>query len=143
MSREYPAQPIIGLGAIVWKDGRVLMVQRGRPPRAGIWSLPGGAQDLGESVADGVRREIAEETGVQIELLGLVEVIDSIQRDADGRIRYHYTIVDYVARWVSGEAVAGDDAAAVAWVDPADLHRLDLWDETIRVIEKSRAWLAT
>lgn len=143
MSREYPVQPIIGLGAIVWKDGRVLMVQRGRPPRAGIWSLPGGAQDLGESVADGIRREIAEETGVQIELLGLVEVIDSIQRDADGRIRYHYTIVDYVARWVSGEAVAGDDAAAVAWVDPADLHRLDLWDETIRVIEKSRAWLAS
>lgn len=143
MSREYPVQPIIGLGAIVWKDGRVLMVQRGRPPRAGIWSLPGGAQDLGESVVDGIRREIAEETGVQIELLGLVEVIDSIQRDADGRIRYHYTIVDYVARWVSGEAVAGDDAAAVAWVDPAELHRLDLWDETIRVIEKSRAWLAT
>lgn len=143
MSREYPVQPIIGLGAIVWKDGRVLMVQRGRPPRAGIWSLPGGAQDLGESVADGIRREIAEETGVQIELLGLVEVIDSIQRDADGRIRYHYTIVDYAARWVSGEAVAGDDAAAVAWVDPADLHRLDLWEETIRVIEKSRAWLAS
>jgi 8-oxo-dGTP diphosphatase len=141
MSREYPVRPIIGLGAIVWKDGRVLMVQRGRPPRAGIWSLPGGAQDLGESVAEGIRREIAEETGVQIELLGLVEVIDSIQRDADGRVRYHYTIVDYVARWVGGEAVAGDDAAAVAWVDPADLHRLDLWDETIRVIEKSRAWL--
>lgn len=141
MSREYPVQPIIGLGAIVWKDGRVLMVQRAKPPRAGIWSLPGGAQDLGESVTEGIRREIAEETGVQIELLGLVEVIDSIQRDADGRIRYHYTIIDYVARWTGGEAVAGDDAADVAWVDPADLHRLDLWDETIRVIEKSRAWL--
>lgn len=141
MSREYPVRPIVGLGAIVWKDGRVLMVQRGRPPRAGIWSLPGGAQDLGETVADGIRREIAEETGVQIELLGLVEVIDSVQRDADGRIRYHYTIIDYVARWVSGEAVAGDDAAAVAWVHPDDLHRLDLWDETVRVIEKSRAWL--
>lgn len=142
MSREYPAQPIVGLGAIVWKDGRVLMVQRGKPPRAGIWSLPGGAQDLGESVADGIRREIAEETGIEIELLGLVEVIDSVQRDADGRVRYHYTIIDYVARWVSGEAVAGDDAAAVAWIDPADLQRMDLWDETIRVIEKSRAWLA-
>jgi len=141
MSREYPVQPIVGLGAIVWKDGRVLMVQRGKPPRAGIWSLPGGAQDLGESVADGIRREIAEETGIEIELLGLVEVIDSVQRDVDGRVRYHYTIIDYVARWVSGEAVAGDDAAAVAWIDPAELHRMDLWDETIRVIEKSRAWL--
>lgn len=142
MPREYPPNPLVGLGAIVWKDGKVLMIQRGNPPRAGIWSLPGGAQDLGETVADGIRREIAEETGVEIELLGLVEVIDSIQRDAEGRILYHYTIIDYVARWTGGEAVAGDDAAAVAWFDPAELHRLDLWDETIRVIEKSREWLA-
>ncbi|WP_341909305.1 NUDIX hydrolase [Ferrovibrio terrae] len=141
MPREYPPNPLVGLGAIVWKDGQVLMIQRGNPPRAGIWSLPGGAQHLGETVQAGIHREIAEETGVQIELLGLVEVIDSIQRDATGRVLYHYTIIDFAARWVGGEAVAGDDAAAVAWVDPADLHRLDLWDETIRVIEKSRAWL--
>lgn len=141
MSREYPLQPLVGLGAIVWKEGRVLMVQRGKPPRAGIWSLPGGAQMLGETVAEGIRREIAEETGIEIELLGLVEVIDSVQRDGSGRVLYHYTIVDFAARWVAGEAVAGDDAADVAWVDPADLHRLDLWDETVRVIEKSRAWL--
>ncbi|WP_298721509.1 NUDIX hydrolase [uncultured Ferrovibrio sp.] len=142
MSREYPTQPLVGLGAIVWKDGKVLLVQRGRPPRAGIWSLPGGAQHLGETVAEGIRRELREETGVEIELLGLVEVIDAMHRDADGRLLYHYTIVDYAARWVSGEAVAGDDAAAVAWVDPADLPRFELWDETIRVIEKSRSWLA-
>ncbi|HLT78256.1 MAG TPA: NUDIX hydrolase [Ferrovibrio sp.] len=141
MSREYPEQPLIGLGAIVWKDGKVLMVQRGRPPRQGIWSLPGGLQLLGETVAEGIRREIREETGVEIELLGLVEVVDSVQRDAAGRVLYHYTIVDYAARWVSGEAVAGDDAAAVAWVDPAELHRLDTWNETLRVIEKSRACL--
>lgn len=141
MPREYPPNPLVGLGAIVWKDGQVLMIQRGNPPRAGIWSLPGGAQHLGETVQAGIHREIAEETGVQIELLGLVEVIDLIQRDATGRVLYHYTIIDFAARWVGGEAVAGDDAAAVAWVDPADLHRLDLWDETIRVIEKSRAWL--
>ncbi len=142
MPREYPPNPLVGLGAIVWKEGRVLMVRRGNPPRAGIWSLPGGAQHLGETVAAGIHREIAEETGVSIELLGLVEVIDSIQRDAEGRVLYHYTIVDFAARWVGGEAVAGDDAAAVAWVDPADLPGLDLWEETIRVIEKSRAWLA-
>ncbi|WP_341895823.1 NUDIX hydrolase [Ferrovibrio terrae] len=141
MPREYPPNPLVGLGAIVWKDGQVLMIQRGNPPRAGIWSLPGGAQHLGETVQAGIHREIAEETGVQIELLGLVEVIDSIQKDASGQVLYHYTIIDFVARWVSGEAVAGDDAAAVAWVDPADLHRFDLWDETVRVIEKSRAWL--
>lgn len=141
MSREYPLQPLIGLGAIVWKEGRVLMVQRGRPPRAGIWSLPGGLQLLGETVADGIRREIAEEAGIEIDLLGLVEVIDSVHRDADGRVLYHYTIIDYAARWTAGEAVAGDDAAAVAWVDPAELHRLETWEETLRVIEKSRVWV--
>ena len=141
MPREYPQQPLIGLGAIVWKDGKVLMVRRGRPPREGIWSLPGGLQLLGETVADGIRREIREETGVEIELLGLVEVVDSVQRDPSDRVLYHFTIIDYAARWLSGEAVAGDDAAAVAWVDPADLHQLDTWDETLRVIEKSRLWL--
>ena len=141
MPREYPTNPLVGLGAIVWKDDRVLMVQRGNPPRAGIWSLPGGAQHLGETVQAGIHREIAEETGVRIELLGLVDVIDSVQRDAAGRVLYHYTIIDFAARWAAGESVAGDDAAAVAWVDPADLHRMDLWDETIRVIEKSREWL--
>jgi 8-oxo-dGTP diphosphatase len=141
MPREYPPHPLVGLGAIVWKDGQVLMVKRGNPPRAGIWSLPGGAQHLGETVRAGIHREIAEETGVTIELLGLVDIIDSVLRDAEGRVLYHYTIIDFAARWVAGEAVAGDDAADVAWVDPADLHRMDLWDETIRVIEKSREWL--
>lgn len=141
MPREYPEQPLIGLGAVVWNDGKVLMVQRGRPPRQGIWSLPGGLQLLGETVADGIRREIREETGVEIELLGLVEVIDSVQQDPTGRVLYHYTIIDYAARWLAGEAVAGDDAAAVAWIDPAELDRLETWAETLRVIEKSRLWL--
>lgn len=141
MPREYPDQPLVGLGAIVWKDGRVLMVKRGRPPGEGIWSLPGGLQLVGETVAEGVRREISEETGVEIELLGLVEVIDSVRRDAAGRVLYHFTIIDYAARWVAGEAVAGDDAADVAWVAPEDLGSLDTWAETARVIEKSRDWL--
>lgn len=141
MSREYPDQPLVGLGAIVWKDGRVLMIKRGRPPGEGIWSLPGGLQLVGETVAEGVRREIAEETGVEIELLGLVEVIDSVRRDDAGRVLYHFTIIDYAARWIAGEAVAGDDAADVAWVAPEDLGRLETWAETARVIEKSRDWL--
>ena len=141
MSREYPEQPLIGLGAIVWKEGRVLMVKRGRPPGEGVWSLPGGLQQVGETVAEGVRREIAEETGVEIELLGLVEVVDSVRRDAAGQVQYHFTIIDYAARWLAGEAVAGDDAADVAWVAPEDIGGLDTWAETARVIEKSRDWL--
>ncbi len=142
MSREYPAAPIVGLGAVVWHQGKVLMIRRGRPPRAGIWSLPGGGQLLGETVEDGIRREIREETGIEIELLGLLEVIDSVQRDAEGRILYHYTIIDYAARWVSGEVRAGDDAADAGWFAPEDLAGLELWSETLRVIEQSRRFFA-
>jgi len=138
MSREYPAAPIVGLGAVVWHQGKVLMIRRGRPPRAGIWSLPGGAQLLGETVEEGIRREIREETGVEIELLGLLAVIDSVQHDADGRIVYHYTIIDYAARWLSGDVQAGDDAADAAWFAPEELAGLELWAETMRVIEESR-----
>ncbi|MBX3453155.1 NUDIX hydrolase [Ferrovibrio sp.] len=142
MSREYPAAPIVGLGAVVWHQGKVLMVQRGRPPRAGIWSLPGGAQLLGETVEEGIRREIREETGIEIELLGLLEVINSVQRDPEGRVLYHYTIIDYAARWIGGEVQAGDDAADAAWFAPDALHGMELWAETIRVIEESRRFFA-
>ncbi|WP_374630597.1 NUDIX hydrolase [Ferrovibrio sp.] len=142
MSREYPAAPIVGLGAVVWRQGKVLMVQRGRPPRAGIWSLPGGAQLLGETVEEGIRREIREETGIEIELLGLLEVINSVQRDPEGRVLYHYTIIDYAARWIGGEVQAGDDAADAAWFAPDALHGMELWAETIRVIEESRRFFA-
>ncbi len=142
MSREYPAAPIVGLGAVVWHQGKVLMVQRGRPPRAGIWSLPGGAQLLGETVEEGIRREIREETGIEIELLGLLEVINSVQRDPEGRVLYHYTIIDYAARLIGGEVQAGDDAADAAWFAPDALHGMELWAETIRVIEESRRFFA-
>ncbi len=141
MPREYPTAPLVGLGAVVWRDGKVLMIQRGKPPRQGIWSLPGGAQDLGETVEQGIRRELREETGIEIELLGLLAVIDSVQRDAEGRVLYHYTIVDYAARWLSGDLVAGDDAADAAWISPEDLAKMELWEETLRVIELSRAFL--
>ncbi|MBP7063590.1 NUDIX hydrolase [Ferrovibrio sp.] len=141
MPREYPTAPVVGLGAVVWRDDKVLMIKRGRPPRAGIWSLPGGGQDLGETVEQGIRRELREETGVEVELLGLVAVIDSVQRDAEGRVLYHYTIVDYAARWASGEVVAGDDAADAAWFSLEELAGLHLWEETLRVIEQSRRFL--
>lgn len=141
MPREYPTAPVVGLGAVVWRDDKVLMIKRGQPPRAGIWSLPGGGQDLGETVEQGIRRELREETGVEVELLGLVAVIDSVQRDAEGRVLYHYTIVDYAARWASGDVVAGDDAADAAWFSLDELSGLHLWEETMRVIELSRRFL--
>lgn len=141
MAREYPSRPFIGLGAVVWHQGRVLMIRRGRPPRQGLWSLPGGAQQLGETVAEGICREIREEAGIEIRLLGLVDVVDSVQHDAAGRVLYHYTIVDYAACWAAGDLRAGDDAADAAWFALEQLEALDLWPETLRVIRKSRDFL--
>jgi 8-oxo-dGTP diphosphatase len=135
--REYPDYPIVGVGVVVWKDGKVLLIRRGRPPREGDWSLPGGRQKLGETTRQTAIREVREEAGIEIVVGHLLDVIDSVVPDGDGRIRYHYTLADFDAEWHAGEAVAGGDAAALEWVDPADLARYDLWDETERLIALS------
>lgn len=131
---DYPNRPLIGVGVVVFKDDRVLLVRRGKPPREGQWSLPGGRQRLGEAIAEAARREVAEEAGIAVEVGGLIDVVDSITRDQTGAVQYHYTLVDLVAEWRAGEAQPGHDAAAVAWVDPADLASYELWDETERII---------
>ena len=131
---DYPNRPLIGVGVVVFKGPRVLLIRRGKAPRAGSWSLPGGRQRLGETVRETAAREVREETGVEAEVVALLDVVDSIQRDGDGRIAYHYTLVDFLAEWRAGEAAAGGDAAAVVWADSGDLDRYQLWDETVRVI---------
>ena len=137
--RLYPARPFVGVGAVVFKDRQVLLVRRGQAPRKGLWSLPGGLQEVGETVFAAARREVLEETGLTIEVVELVDVVDSITRDAEDRVRYHYTLVDVRAEWRAGEAVAGDDAEAVAWAPLDDLARYDLWAETERVIRLAAA----
>lgn len=132
MPRTYPDRPFVGVGVVVWRDDEVLLIRRAKPPRQGQWSLPGGAQNLGETVFDAARREVLEETGLTIDILGLVDVVDSIQRDDTGRVRYHYTLVDVFAAWRAGEATADDDAAEVAWVGLDALP--PLWSETERII---------
>ncbi len=134
MSREYPSWPIVGVGAVIWRGDRVLLARRGRPPRQGSWTLPGGGQHVGETVAETARREIREETGLEISVRDVVAVIDLIERDARGEVHYHYTIIDVLAEWQSGEAVAGDDVDAVAWVHPDDLERYELSGDALRVI---------
>lgn len=134
MSRQYPDRPFVGVGAVVIHEGRILLARRGKPPRAGDWSLPGGAQVVGETVFDAARREIREETGLEIEVLGVVDVVDSIQRDDDGRVRYHYTLIDVVAEAAGDGAEAGDDAAAIGWFTLEQLSGLGLWSETERII---------
>ena len=140
--REYPKRPIVGVGAVVWKGDDVLLVRRGRPPLEGEWSLPGGAQDAGESVSEAACREVAEETGITIEAGPVVDVIDLVERDDSGAVRFHYTIIDLLARWQSGEPLAADDVAEARWVPLADLDQVDLWSETRRVILKAAAMRA-
>lgn len=139
MSREYPARPVIGVGTVVWHGERVLLVQRGRPPRQGQWSLPGGAQHLGESVADAARREVQEETGLEVEVGPVIATVDLIEHDADGRVRYHYTLIDFTAEANSAELLPGDDAADARWFDLDQIEPLGLWSETRRIIELARA----
>ena len=132
MPRLYPDRPVVGIGAVVWGEGQVLLVRRADPPRRGQWSLPGGAQEIGETVFEAARREVWEETGITIEILGLVDVVDSIHRDEDGQVRYHYTLVDVFAHAAGGDAAAAGDAAEAAWFELDNLP--PLWPETERVI---------
>lgn len=136
MSREYPERPVAAVGAVVVDNGRVLLIRRGKPPRPGQWSLPGGGQELGESYIEAAIREVREETGLAIEVLGLIDVVDSITRDESGRVRFHYLLADVVARPVGGTLQAGDDASEARWFPPEEVFALPLWSETIRVIRK-------
>ena len=137
--RSYPRRPFVGVGVVVFKDDLVLLIKRGRPPRQGIWSLPGGLQETGETVFAAAAREIREETGLTVEVIELVDVVDSITHDEQDRTQYHYTLVDVRAEWRAGEAVAADDAEAVTWAKLDGLAAFDLWSETERVIRLAQA----
>ena len=140
--RRYPDAPLVGVAAAVFDEqGRVLLVQRARPPRAGQWGLPGGLIDLGERLTDAVRREVYEECQIEIEVGDLVAVFEPIHRDAENKVEYHYVVIDYWARRVQGTAVAGDDAAAVAWVTIEELSSYALLPDTLSVVKKAQcAW---
>ena len=135
MSREYPARPIVGVGIVVLRPGPdVLLVRRGKAPDLGRWALPGGAQDVGETAEAGARRELFEECGLVVGPLQLVTNVDSIRHDADGRVQYHYTILDFAGLWQGDVARHGDDVDAVEWARVDDLARFGLWSEAHRVI---------
>jgi ADP-ribose pyrophosphatase YjhB (NUDIX family) len=145
MVREFPEAPLVGVGAVIVHEGRVLLVQRGREPLKGHWSLPGGMVELGESLQAGVIREVEEETGLLVEPVELIELIDRIHREGE-RIRYHYVIADYLCRVTGGDLKAASDADAVRWVERKEWNKPDLGDlsvegalvldpVTVRVIE--------
>jgi ADP-ribose pyrophosphatase YjhB (NUDIX family) len=123
---------------VVWHDDRLLLVRRNKPPRRGHWSLPGGAQHLGETVAEAARREVREEAGLEIDLGVIVATVDLIERDPEQRVRYHYTLVDFVAEAASATLRPGSDAADARWFTVAEAESLGLWLETVRIIELAR-----
>ncbi len=137
LQREFPVAPLVGVGAVVVEQGRVLLVQRGTEPAKGKWSIPGGLIDVGESLREAVAREVREETGLLVEPLELIELLDRIHRDGD-RVRYHYVIADYLCRVVGGTLLAASDADAVRWVERAEWNShsaLGIEPITARVIE--------
>ena len=137
MQREFPSAPLVGVGAVIVEEGRVLLVRRGTEPLKGHWSLPGGLVELGEALSDGVKREVREETGLDVEPMELIELLDRIHREAD-RVRYHYVIADYLCRVTGGTLLAASDADAVRWVERSEWNShsaLQLDPITVRVIE--------
>ena len=135
MSRSYPDHPMVGVGVVVWHGDRVLLIKRGKPPRAGQWSLPGGGQHLGETLIETAKREVREEAGIDIVPGEVIAALDLIERDDGGAIRYHYTLVDFTAEALSFKLQAGDDAIDAKWFDRDDLSDLGLWSETVRIID--------
>jgi 8-oxo-dGTP diphosphatase len=137
-SRQYPRRPIVGIGVVVWHEDRVLLIRRDKPPRRGHWSLPGGAQQLGETLAEAACREVREEAGLEVELGAVVATVDLIERDSDGRVRYHYTLVDFTAEAASLALRPGSDAADARWFELSEIEALGLWSETVRIIRLAR-----
>jgi len=138
IQREFPTTPLVGVGAVVVEDGRVLLVRRGSQPLKGHWTLPGGMLEVGETLAAGVVREVREETSLDVELIELVDLLDRIHREGD-RVRYHYVIADYLCRVTGGQLRAASDADAVRWVERSEWNShsaLVLDPITVRVIEK-------
>jgi ADP-ribose pyrophosphatase YjhB (NUDIX family) len=137
--REHPTRPWVGIGVLAFRGEDVLLIRRGRPPRMGEWSLPGGAQRIGERAEDCARRELREETGIEVGALDLLAVVDAITPgEAGNGPRFHYTIIDYLARWESGTPRAGGDVTDVAWCASADPAAFGLWPEAVRVIGLAR-----
>jgi 8-oxo-dGTP diphosphatase len=135
-NREYPDHPRVGVGAVVLRNGLILLVRRGVEPALGLWAIPGGGLNLGETLQEGAEREILEETGIVIRAGAPVFTCDSFERDEDGRVRFHYVIVDMSADYVSGDIRAADDAVEARWVSPAEIRSLSATKTTLKLLRQ-------
>jgi 8-oxo-dGTP diphosphatase len=135
--RKYPERPVVGVGGVAISNGQVLLIRRKSPPLEGEWSIPGGMLEVGENLREAVKRELAEETGVDVRVGQLIEVFDRIFLDADARPEYHYVILDYLCEVSSGTARAGSDASEVAWAAETDLDKFRLTETATRIIKRA------
>jgi 8-oxo-dGTP diphosphatase len=135
LSREYPECPFIGVGAIIVEDDRVVLVKRGHPPLAGDWSIPGGVLEIGEMLREAAVREVREETGLLVEPGEVLGIYDRVIREGH-RVRYHYVLIDFACRRISGELQAGSDAEQARWFTRDEIRQLSLTADTAEVIAK-------
>jgi len=134
--RLYPGRPIVGVGVLIEVDGRYLLVKRAAEPDAGLWSIPGGLIEVGEKAADAAVREALEETGLSVEIMNRVDVVDKIVRDDDGDVRYHFIIIDFLARPLSREMRPMDDALDAAWAAPEDFIKYELTPTLVELLKR-------
>jgi len=138
-SRQYPSRPFLGVGALIFDGGRLLLVERGHEPLKGYWSLPGGILETGETLEQGVRREVREETGLDVETLSIFEIFERIMPDPAGKTEYHYVLIDYLCRPMGGSLAAASDVSRVVWVTQPELAQYRLTDGTLAVVERAFA----
>jgi len=135
MSAEYPERPVPATGGIVVQNGEILLVQRGRSPSKGRWSIPGGSIEEGETAEAAITREVLEETGIAVRPVRVLTVVDYIERDVEGRVRFHYAIADFLCEFVSGTPVPGSDAADARWIPARELHEYDVTSTALAAIQ--------
>jgi 8-oxo-dGTP diphosphatase len=139
--RRYPARPFLGVGALIFEGAKILLVERGKEPLKGYWSLPGGVLETGEKLEAAIRREVREETGLEIEALSIFEIFERIMPDPNGRTEYHYVLIDYLCRPAGGRLQAASDVSRAAWVAEQNLRDYRLTEGTQEVIERAFAKL--
>jgi ADP-ribose pyrophosphatase len=133
---DYPGKPRVAVGAVVFKDECILLVRRGQPPAEDLWAIPGGSVEIGETLQEAAEREILEETGIQIRASKPIYTFEVIDRDAAGKVRFHYVIVDLVADYVMGEPSPGDDAIEARWVSAGEINDLEVSSATLKLLKK-------